>query len=521
MLIGVSAGVNSFFVLFFGSFLPFCDAVLAQEVSRQEIQAPNHSGGMSQRLQQQEQDLQRIREALENELERGHPALLAEEELQQSQKWLDEERQERRYRHQISDEELQRRQNRLDDARQGRYPSYSDEELQQIKQSLEEAEQQMQKLSEERRRFDAALANKEYIEVLFQKGLAHRAQIKSGQMVITEHSKTREGEATREIAIAFDEQRRRVDRRNDFPNTSYEEIGCIGCYKKDNRLMLSYNGIFNKDELRKTNINIYDSVRLEEDELAKFWTQNFGLMPQYIACFRTVPLPTKETIEKGRRSLFGDTIDMLDTGAIEITITEEEYKGILCKKIVFDSEMLSLTSGKNVKRLNTLWIAVEQGYALRKQLYESESYDELFEVDVTLDKESGIWFPFAWHYERNDNGKTGTWQKGTVKNVILNKSIPESLFDMQDIKIIPAGVGVSWFSKLVPPPHGEQRVGALLWDGNDIVTRGMFVENLLASYAAENRSKRIITILFVNIAVISLFSGIYLLRYYRHLKQQN
>ena len=128
---------------------------------------------------------------------------------------------------------------------------------------------------------------KEQVKDLLQKSLSHREQIKSGQMIITEHTKNlgnARGEVKREIAIAFDEQRRRVDRHNDFPpNTSYDEVGCIGCYKKDNRLALSYNGILNKDAFRKTSIQIYDSMKLVENELTESWAHDFGFMPEYLA----------------------------------------------------------------------------------------------------------------------------------------------------------------------------------------------------------------------------------------------
>jgi hypothetical protein len=91
---------------------------------------------------------------------------------------------------------------------------------------------------------------------------------------------------------------------------------------------------------------------------------------------------------------------------------------------------------------------------------------------------------------------------------------------MQDIKTIPAGVPVAWYANLAPP-HGEQRVGALLWDGNDFVTRGMFNENLIAKMATENNGKRIQKVILMNVAFIALFLAIFLWRYYQRLKQQN
>ena len=366
---------------------------------------------------------------------------------------------------------------------------------------------------------------KEQVKDLLQKSLAHREQIKSGQMVITEHTKNlgnARGEVKREIAIAFDEQRRRVDRHNDFPpNTSYDEVGCIGCYKKDNRLALSYNGILNKDEFRKTSIQIYDSMKLVENELTESWAHDFGFMPEYLAFFGFVCFPTKETFEERKSYLFRNTINLLDTGVTDVTITEEEYKGVLCKKIVFNSEFFNFEGGEDIKRLNTLWIAEGQGYALHKHVYESDSYDELFEVDVALDEESGIWFPSAWHYERNNDGKPFKWQTGSVKDVVLNKPIPEELFDMHDIKIIPAGVQVSWFADIVPPPHGAKRSGELIWDGNDIITRGMYNENLVKQAAAASKSKEFKAAILLSVLTVCVVYGILAWIWYLHIKRQS
>ena len=318
--------------------------------------------------------------------------------------------------------------------------------------------------------------SKEYLEDLIQKGFAHREQIRSGQMVVTNNFTDSMGSVSRKLTIAFDENRRRVDRHNTFRDkNSYDDVGCIGCYKKDNQLVLGYSNYTYAsrgekkadDVVSRTAMTIYDVKQLEENELTKFWNDDFGFIPQYLAYFSTSRFPTKKTLEDAKRYFLMNTVGMFDMA--EVTVTDEEYKGTTCKKIILETD-LSKRNGKGITR-NTLWIAEEQGYALRKHFFQSigtlVSYEELLEIDVALDNYCGIWFPSAWHYERKDEGKLRTSQDGTVESVTLNRAIPESLFEMKDIKILPAGVSVQWTAEMVPPPYQ----GRLIWDGSDIIPR--------------------------------------------------
>lgn len=360
---------------------------------------------------------------------------------------------------------------------------------------------------------------KEYLQDLFQKGWAHREQIKSGQMLIIDRLKDRHGAITREITIAFDEKRRRVDRHNiRSPKIFHDDVGCIGCYKKDNRLLLGYSTYYPRregeadDVVSQTQVSIYDEKQLEENKWTRLWTMDYGFIPKYLACFCNSRFPREETLEKAKEYLLVNTIGMLgEKTRTEVTITDEEYKGTPCKKIQFET---NFTSG--VRRLNILWIAEEQGYSLRKHFLGSTgspyAYEELLEVDVALDKSSGIWFPSAWHYERKNNGEFRISEDITIKNVILNKPIPESLFDMKDIKILPAGVNVQWIAEMVPPPYE----GELLWDGNDIVSRSIHATNLVTQSTNNIRWKRIV---FINTAGLALIFAMISWKKYQRLKQ--
>jgi len=490
-----------------GGVLIFGGIALSQTVPLMEIQHPNRSDETRQHLLRWQGMLQGMQEALERDR-----SPLTEEELRQRQEWLDNVGQVI-----LPDEELQRRQEWIDNQRRGQHASFfSDVELQQRQEYIDE---QMQKLTEQLQQLDAAVAHREYLNGLLQRGFDHREQIKSGQMVIAKRLKTwspdgsEEGEMTMEITIAFDENRRRVDRRVTYANgVLVNDVGCIGCYKKDNRLLLEYSDYQTGPNLRRA-IEIYDVKQLDENILTNFWTNRYGIIPQYLGYFQLDRFPTKARLESAKRYLLVNTIGMLDSGVTAVTITEENHKGVLCKKIVFETNW---PDGRVTR--NTLWIAEEQGYALRKRYFQNASgHDVLLEVDVALDADSGIWFPSAWYYEQSRDGKPYTRESVTIKNVALNKPLPESLFDMKDIKIIPVGAGVIWTAELVSPPHR----GQLIWDGNDFVTRGMFNEGLVAQMAAQNRSERFQTMILINVAIVGLILSVFFWRMYQRVKLQN
>lgn len=389
-----------------------------------------------------------------------------------------------------------------------------------------------------------------YWNHLIQKGFTQREQITSGQMVITNHltkiSKNGDKSSVdRKITIAFDEKRRRVDRHNVFsPQNSFDDVGCVGCYKKDNRLLLHYSNYYAKregkenDVITRTAMTIYDEKQLAENVLTKFWTDDFGFIPQYIGFFCHSRFPTNETVEEGKNYLLETVVDLgflgeqdasirwsgIDENSspivelvapnFSITIVQEDHKGIPCKKIIVDSRF-----DEDSSVLKTLWIAEGQGGALRKHHIQCRgivNYEELLEVDVALDEGSNIWFPSAWQYWRKNNGKPYISQNVTVSNVILNKPIPENLFDLKDIKILPAGVSVRWPANIVSQPHE----GNLIWDGNDIVSQNIYTANSV--YREGNNNKDRFSIFFlVNIVFLGMVLSLILWRYYQCFKRQS
>ncbi len=141
------------------------------------------------------------------------------------------------------------------------------------------------------------------------------------------------------------------------------------------------------------------------------------------------------------------------------------------------------------------------------------SYDEILEVDVALDAASGIWFPSAWHYERKNEGQKPTVQDVTITDVVLNKPLPESLFEMQDIKILPAGVAVNWLAKMVPPPAE----GRLFWDGNEIVSQDEYIQN---AFKNNDGGRNFSIIICFNVGVLALIYAIYAWKKYCKLKNE-
>ncbi len=358
---------------------------------------------------------------------------------------------------------------------------------------------------------------KEDLEDIFQKWLTQRERIKSGQMeIINEIENYREGslhgKVRRDIKIAFDENRRRVDRRNEYLNKFVSnDVGCIGCYQKNNRLVLGYSNQFanrkpNEDPTESTMCVIYDDKQLKENLLTKFWTDDYGFVPQYIACFYLSRIPTAKYAEKSKELFWNNTVGML--GYADVTVNNEEYKGILCKKITFESKW----EEQGAIGLTTLWFSEEQGYSMRKFCQEikggSTSLKELLEVDVVQDKASGIWFPSSWHYEQEREGKLRTRQNGTIKNVVLNQPIPDDIFDMKKIDILPKGVHVLWQATEVPPPHE----GKLIWDGNDIVSGETHGAHLID---IPPKGSRIRKLLLINGAILCFIFAAVSYRSYR------
>ncbi len=155
---------------------------------------------------------------------------------------------------------------------------------------------------------------------------------------------------------------------------------------------------------------------------------------------------------------------------------------------------------------------------MRKQSYQGtardgSSHDEFLEVDVALDAGSGIWFPSAWHYERKNDGEFRTSQDVTITDVVLNKPLPEHLFDMKDIKILPVGVNVRWNATMIPPPAE----GRLFWDGNDVVSHEDYISALIKTPHDKSRVRRIICF---NVGIVFLLLAACLWSRYRKLQAQ-
>jgi hypothetical protein len=366
--------------------------------------------------------------------------------------------------------------------------------------------------------------SKEYLETLFQKVFANRDQIKSGQMEIVNTIARMDGERvqsriTHEMKLAFDEKRRRVDRHNILsPKSSYDDVGCLGCYNNPN-LVLQYSNYCGKDTdnleivSSHTLCTFFDTVQLKENKLTKFWTDDFGFVPQYIACFSRARLPTEEGLKRAKEIFFTNTIGLLEPS--DVAVVREEYKGTPCLKISFQFTYSGVLPEESSSV--TVLIAEGQGYSIRKYHLVSVGglfpQEDLLEVDVQQDRVSGIWFPSAWLYEWKKEGKLRTRQNGIIKNVVLNQSIPDRLFDMKTISILPPGVRIIWHATTVPPPFE----GKLFWDGKNIVSS----KNYGWQQIEENRKQsRLKNFLLINASFLCLILAVFFLRYYRRLKQQ-
>ncbi len=143
-------------------------------------------------------------------------------------------------------------------------------------------------------------------------------------MVITNRLKDTYGSVERTISVAFDENRRRVDRNNEYSSRlTHSDMGCVGCYQKDNRLLIKYdNRVDSKPEkagqtknqtddaslASKTTLTFYDEKQLEENWMTKSWTADFGFLPQYIGLFPYDRFPTKFTLGGDKEQLLTSSV---------------------------------------------------------------------------------------------------------------------------------------------------------------------------------------------------------------------
>ncbi|MDR1382892.1 MAG: hypothetical protein LBJ67_03450 [Planctomycetaceae bacterium] len=280
------------------------------------------------------------------------------------------------------------------------------------------------------------------------------------------------GKMTRQMRIAFDKDRRRVDRTSMYMNGSViDDIGCIGCYQP--HVILHYSNQLARDldpsELvMQKAITFYDTSQLEEDLALKMWKKDYGMKPQYLVSFLAYRRPNDEQATIAKERWWNLTLKLCEVS--DVILTHEDYKGVTCKKISF------VTIAGNGTLSQEYWISEKQGNSIRKIVLISDNtnhrmdYDENLEVDVSQESKTGIWYPSSWKYERCNDHKLRIREEGTVKKVVLNQPLPEHLFDMKTIPIIPKGTRVDWLAKSIPPPDE----GKLIWDGDNIISSGKY-----------------------------------------------
>ncbi|MDR1959820.1 MAG: hypothetical protein LBQ54_12385 [Planctomycetaceae bacterium] len=358
------------------------------------------------------------------------------------------------------------------------------------------------------------------VEKLFMSVLRNREQITSGQMEINyTYSSVRDekpmGKITRQLQIAFDKDRRRIDRTSTYQTgLVIDDIGCIGCYQPE--LILHYSnqlekGVDKSELVRQKVITFYDTSQLENDLALKMWKKDFGSKFQYLVVFLNYSHPNDEQVVAAKERWWNLTLNSEVIWELsKITLTQENYNGVLCKKVSFYTP---LDDGIMTQEY---WISETQGNSIRKivhisDMIEESDYDEILEVDVAQESNTGIWYPSSWKYERNNDHKPRTREEGAVKNVVFNKPLPEHLFKMKTISIIPKGTRVIWSAKSVPPPDE----GKLIWDGENIISSGKYGLKLINE---KKNGSRVVRIILVNVIGLSAIAASIFFRRYRKLK---
>jgi hypothetical protein len=359
------------------------------------------------------------------------------------------------------------------------------------------------------------------IEKLFSSMLQNREKITSGQWEINYTYANMEGEkaagrVTRHIQLAFDQDRRRVERTSTYLNGFViDDIGCIGCYQPN--LILHYSnqlerGLDSSELVKRKAVTFYDTSQLEEDLELKMWKKDYGLKPQYLVSFLTYRYPNEEQVTTAKERWRNLTLNVWEMS--DVLLTQEDYKGVTCQKVSF------VTIAGNGTISQEYWISETQGFSIRKIVFNSDMIKdrhscETLEVDVAQESRTGLWYPSSWRYGRDKNdGKPSIREEGTVKKVVLNQPLPEHLFDMKTISIIPKGTRVRWLAKSIPPPDE----GKLVWDGEKIISSGKYGLKLINE---KKNGSRVIKIVLINVVVLSAIAASIFLRRYRMLKKKS
>ena len=117
---------------------------------------------------------------------------------------------------------------------------------------------------------------------------------------------------------------------------------------------------------------------------------------------------------------------------------------------------------------------------------------------MSKDSKSGIWFPSNYQYEDLRKGKLYRSHEVTIDVVSLNKELPDKVFSLEGMELIKSGTPVQWELNRERPGDGK-----LIWNGKKILSEGDFItENIIS----KTNSKRLTSVLLINIIVISLIA---------------
>jgi hypothetical protein len=184
------------------------------------------------------------------------------------------------------------------------------------------------------------------------------------------------------------------------------------------------------------------------------------------------------------------------------TVVSDICKNVDCWKV--DWRFDYSYNGMSTTVPCTLWVdKSDTSHILRvESRFESNGILYIDGVDSESEKyQNKIWFPTKLTYQRTENGKITASQNTQINVLSLNEPLPPDTFSPKGISFLKPGTPVSWAMERDRPVEK----GELVWDGNNVVSRGTFeIDKIIA----ESTRFKPINIFFMLLGVALILFGI-------------
>lgn len=155
------------------------------------------------------------------------------------------------------------------------------------------------------------------------------------------------------------------------------------------------------------------------------------------------------------------------------------------------------------------WVSPTQGFAVRRIEISGKTWRKLLEVDLQPVDADGIrWYPAVCRFEYHADGELQKREVANIEILSMNQKLPEATWSLASFPGLPAGTTVRDQEEL---PREENR---RIWNGREIVPAH---DVPVAEETPIPRGGTRI-VLWLNLGVLCLVAGVYLLRRERRLR---